>query len=111
MPAVGKLPLGALTSFGLDIAMNPCMPAAQAVPRHAANSRHASTTRTSRGFTLIEMLVSLAITMIMMGAVVSLFGLISDNVSGSRAIIEMSERLRATRNRLQADLQSARPPR
>ena len=53
------------------------------------------------------MLVSLAITMIMMGAVVSLFGLISDNVSGSRALIEMSERLRATRNRLQADLQGA----
>jgi len=60
------------------------------------------------------MLVSLAITMIMMGAVVSLFGIISDSVSGSRSIIEMSERLRAARNRLQTDLQGAtadmRPP-
>ena len=59
----------------------------------------------ARGFTLIEMLVSLAITLIMMGAVTSLFGLITDSVSGSRATIEMSERLRACRNRLQADLQ------
>ncbi len=59
------------------------------------------------GFTLIEMLVSLAITLIMMGAVVTLFGTIADSVSGSRSIIEISERLRATRNRLQADLQGA----
>lgn len=70
--------------------------------------------RASVGFTLIEMLVSLAITMIMMGAVVSLFQIISDSVSGSRSIIEMSERLRAARNRLQTDLQGAtadmRPP-
>ncbi len=53
------------------------------------------------------MLVSLAITLIMMGAVVTLFGTISDSVSGSRSIIEISERLRAARNRLQADLQGA----
>ena len=56
------------------------------------------------------MLVSLAITMIMMGAVVSLFGLISDSVSGSRSVIETAERLRATRNRLQADLQGITAP-
>ncbi len=58
-----------------------------------------------RAFTLVEMLVSLTITMIMMGAVATLFGLITDNVSGSRATIELAERLRACRNRLQADLQ------
>ena len=43
------------------------------------------------------MLVSLAITLIMMGAVVSLFGLISDSVSGSRSIIEISEPVRGER--------------
>jgi hypothetical protein len=53
------------------------------------------------------MLVSLAITLIMMGAVVTLFGTISASVSNSRSIIEISERLRATRNRLQTDLQGA----
>jgi prepilin-type N-terminal cleavage/methylation domain-containing protein len=62
------------------------------------------------GFTLIEMLVSLAITLIMMAAVVSLFGLISENVSGSRSVIETAERLRAARNRLQADLQGITAP-
>src|SRR5262245_14241411 len=55
-------------------------------------------------FTLIEMLVSLVITLMMMGAAVSLFQLISDSVSGSRAIIETQERMRAARNTIQADL-------
>ncbi len=83
---------------------------------HAAHGarRGFSTRRRSRGFTLIEILVSLTITMMMMGAVVTLFGVMTDSVSGSRAVIEMSERLRACRNRLQADLQGAtatmRPP-
>jgi hypothetical protein len=53
------------------------------------------------------MLVSLAITLIMMGAVVTLFGTVSDSVSSSRALLEASDRLRACRNRLQADLQCA----
>jgi prepilin-type N-terminal cleavage/methylation domain-containing protein len=62
---------------------------------------------TRRAFTLIEMLVSLAITLIMMGAVVALFGTVADSVSNSRALLEASDRLRACRNRLQADLQCA----
>lgn len=56
---------------------------------------------------MIEMLVSLAITMIMMLGVVTLFGVMTDSVSGSRALLETSDRLRACRNRLQADLQGA----
>ena len=58
-------------------------------------------------FTLIEILVSLTITLMMMGAVVTLFGVMTDSVSGSRAVIELSERLRSCRNRLQTDLQGA----
>jgi hypothetical protein len=61
----------------------------------------------SRAFTLIEILVSLTITLMMMGAVVTLFQTMSDSVSGSRSIIELTERLRSCRNRLQADLQGA----
>jgi hypothetical protein len=56
---------------------------------------------------MIEMLVSLAATMLMMGAVVTLFGVMSESVSGSRSLLEISDRLRACRNRLQADLQGA----
>ncbi len=66
------------------------------------------------GFTLIEMLVALAITLIMMGAVVSLFGVVSESVSKSRSMIEISDRLRAAREIIQQDLQGAtatlRPP-
>ncbi len=60
-----------------------------------------------RGFTLIEMLVALAATLLMMGATVTLFGVIVDSVSGSRALLEISDKLRAMRNRIQADLQGA----
>jgi len=60
------------------------------------------------------MLVSLTVTLIMMGAAVTIFGLIGNSVSGSRAMIETSERLRSARNQLQQDLSgvtaSMRPP-
>ncbi|MEX0677319.1 MAG: type II secretion system protein [Pirellulales bacterium] len=61
----------------------------------------------ARGFTLVEILVALAITLIMMGAVVTLFGVISQSVAESRSAIEMSDRLRAARNQLQLDLGGA----
>jgi prepilin-type N-terminal cleavage/methylation domain-containing protein len=70
-------------------------------------ARRAIALRPSRGFTLIEMLVSLTITLLMMGATVALFGVIADSVSGSRAALEMSDRLRGCRNRIQLDLQGA----
>ncbi len=53
------------------------------------------------------MLVSLTITIMMMLAVVTLFQVMTDSVSGSRALLETADRLRACRNRLQADLQGA----
>jgi len=57
-----------------------------------------------RGVTLIEMLVAMAITLIMMGAVISVFGLIGNSVGDSRALVEMSERMNSVRGRLQKDL-------
>jgi prepilin-type N-terminal cleavage/methylation domain-containing protein len=68
-----------------------------------------------RGFTLIEMLVAMAITLIMMGAVVTLFGTVGNSISDSRATMESSERLRNARNILQNDLANftvtVQPPR
>src|SRR2546430_14526712 len=54
-----------------------------------------------RGFTLVEMLVAMAITLVMMGAVVTLFANISNSVRNRRATIEMSAQLRHVRNVLQ----------
>jgi len=67
------------------------------------------------GYTLVEMLVATALTLMMMYAVVSIFADIGDGVNDSRAVLEMTERLRATTTRLQLDLAGItalpRPPR
>jgi type II secretory pathway pseudopilin PulG len=63
-----------------------------------------------RGFTLVEKLVAVALTLIMMTTVVTVFGLVMDSISNSRSTIEMTDRLRAVRNRLALDLQGATAP-
>lgn len=61
--------------------------------------------RSSRAaLTLVEMLVAMAVTLIMMGAVVTMFGNVGNSITGSRAMMEISERLRNCRNVLQRDL-------
>src|SRR5947208_928832 len=62
------------------------------------------------GFTLVEMLIAMAITLVMMGAVVTLFANVSNSVRNRRATIEMSSQLRHVRNVLQQDLQLATCP-
>jgi prepilin-type N-terminal cleavage/methylation domain-containing protein len=62
------------------------------------------------GFTLVEMLVAMAITLVMMAAVVTLFANVSNSVRNRRATIEMSSQLRHVRNVLQQDLQGATCP-
>ncbi len=64
----------------------------------------------AHAFTLVEMLVAMAITLVMMGAVVTLFANISNSVRNRRAITEMSGQLRHLRNVLQQDLQGATCP-
>jgi prepilin-type N-terminal cleavage/methylation domain-containing protein len=63
-----------------------------------------SAIRNSRGFTLIEMLVAVAVTMIMMLAVVQVFQILGNSLDKGRAIIEMSGQLRNVSHRLQQDL-------
>jgi len=58
-------------------------------------------------FTLVEMLIAMAITLVMVGAVVTLFANISNSVRNRRAVIELSGQMRHTRNMLQQDLQGA----
>ena len=63
--------------------------------------------RLHRGFTLVEILVAMAVTLILLGIVVTIFGIVGDNVSNSRATIEMTDQLRAAKHKLQLDLQGA----
>ena len=61
-------------------------------------------------FTLVEMLVAMAITLIMMAAVVTLFANVSNSVRNRRATMEMNGQIRSVRNVLQQDLQGATCP-
>lgn len=56
------------------------------------------------GFTLIEVLVATALTLMMISAVVGIFAWMTTSVSDARATLEMAERLRAAGLRLQEDL-------
>jgi len=67
---------------------------------HASRRRF----RSDRAFTLVEILVAMVVTLIMLGIVVTIFGMIGQNVSYSRSTMEMTDRLRATKQRLQLDL-------
>lgn len=60
-----------------------------------------------RAFTLVEMLVAMAITLVMMAAVVTLFANVSNSVRNRRAVIELSGQMRHVRNMLQRDLEGA----
>jgi hypothetical protein len=59
-----------------------------------------------RGITLVEMLVALAVTLLMMGAVITVFGFIGERVTDSRSLIETNDRLRSAAHRLREDLSS-----
>src|SRR5688572_17632114 len=62
--------------------------------------------RTASGITLVEMLVALAVTLIMMGTVITVFGLITERVTDNRSMIETNDRLRSAAHRLREDLGS-----
>ena len=56
------------------------------------------------GLTLVEMLVSMAITLIMLFAIVTIFSWMGKGVNAGRATIELSSQLRQGTNLLQQDL-------
>jgi type II secretory pathway pseudopilin PulG len=64
----------------------------------------------ANGLTLIEMLIGMAITLVMMAAVVTLFANVGQSVSTRRAGMEMNGQLRMVRSRLFKDLAGATCP-
>jgi hypothetical protein len=88
----------------LIVSASRSIPALIPARREAINCRPSGPDR--RGITLVEMLVALAVTLLMMGAVVTVFGFIGERVTDSRAIIETADRLRSAGHRLREDLTS-----
>ncbi|MEK6247291.1 MAG: prepilin-type N-terminal cleavage/methylation domain-containing protein, partial [Planctomycetales bacterium] len=60
-----------------------------------------------RGFTLVELMVALVISLTMMGAVVSLFGLLGESLSDSRSDAALVQKLRNTERKLKDDLMNS----
>ena len=59
---------------------------------------------TRRGMTLVEMLVATTMTLIIMGIVAQLFGVLGNTVNSSRSTMDVSSRLRVVANKLRQDL-------
>jgi hypothetical protein len=57
------------------------------------------------GYTLVEILIATALTLLLMGVVVQLFGALGQSITDSRSTLESSERLRSAAARLQMDLE------
>jgi type II secretory pathway pseudopilin PulG len=57
-----------------------------------------------RGMTLVEMLVATTMTLVIMGIVAQLFGVLGNTVNSSRSTMDLAGRLRAVANKLRQDL-------
>ena len=63
-----------------------------------------------RGMTLVEMLVATTLTLIIMGVIAQLFGILGNSISRSRAALITSAQLRAVSHALRIDLAGATAP-
>src|SRR5213595_1238345 len=57
-----------------------------------------------RAFTLVEMLVAMALTLILVYAIAHFYAIVGDAVKDGRAMIELNQQLRACVERLKSDL-------
>lgn len=60
--------------------------------------------RQARAFTLVELLVTMVVTLILIGALAQAFAIVGESLSQGRAVMELSGSLRFVANRLQKDL-------
>src|SRR5262249_7902698 len=63
-----------------------------------------------RAFTLVEMLVAMALTLILVYAIAHFYAIVGDAVKDGRAMIEMNQQLRAFVERLKSDLDQVTVP-
>ncbi|MHB8864037.1 MAG: PulJ/GspJ family protein [Pirellulaceae bacterium] len=62
------------------------------------------------GFTLVELLVAMALSLVIILAITQVFRLVGDNVLAGRAVLEMSGQLRSAADQLQRDLDGLTVP-
>lgn len=70
----------------------------------APGRRQRQDRRRASAFTLVEMLVAMAVTLILIGALSQAFAIVGQTVAEGRAAIELSGNLRSVANQLQEDL-------
>ena len=75
------------------------------VLRHIDVPQASRLPKKQNGFTLIEVLVAVTLTLMMMAAVVQIFAIVGKSINNSRSTLEMSEEVRAATNRLRLDLE------
>ena len=80
------------------------------IRRGGRSAERNAMTRKGSGFTLVEMLVAMALSLIIILAVTQVFRLIGDNVLAGRAMQEMSSHLRTASDQMQRDLSGATVP-
>ncbi len=62
------------------------------------------------GYTLIEILVATALTLLVLAAVVQVFGTVSESISDARSFVEKVDQLRITQRQLKQDLEGETAP-
>ena len=103
------LPMQFGTLFGVTSTsvIRPITGATQVLARRRARSRRSGA---RHGLTLIEMLVSVTLTLLVVFAIVQVFDMLGQTMTKGRAAIEMAGNLRSVANRLQEDLDSLTCP-
>ena len=69
-----------------------------------AEVRCCFSSRPHDGFTLVELLVAMCVSLMLLGGVVSLFGTLGESVNDSKSSAEMLQTMRHTARQLQSDL-------
>lgn len=73
-------------------------------------TNHRCVMRSRRGFTLLEVLIALTITLILMALVMEMFSKVSDGINSSRANMDLNDQVRNAKQRLISDLRGTTAP-
>lgn len=98
-PAIERIPVSATFAPGVQTPI----PATAAVPDRKCRPGTALPAR-ARAFSLVELLVASALSLVVLGAVATLFGVFGRSVSDGQSVVELNARMRNAAWRLRQDL-------